>query len=63
MVQHVGIMVGVGVSVGVSVRVGVGVSVGGTGEGATYLQGIGDDRVRRVCDRVRQWLYGSAVSQ
>jgi len=30
----------------------------GSGEGTTYMQGISDDRIRRVCDHVRQWLFG-----
>ncbi len=32
----------------------------GEGEGATYLRKISDDRVKRVCEHVRSWLYGRA---
>lgn len=35
----------------------------GKGEGATYLQGVSDDRVSRVCAHVRQWLYGAEVAK
>lgn len=35
----------------------------GKGEGATYLQGVSDDRVRRVCEHVRVWLYGAEVAK
>lgn len=35
----------------------------GKGEGAGYVQHIADERVKRVCNHVRQWLYGAAVSQ
>jgi integrase len=29
----------------------------GRGEGATYMQGISDARIRRVCETVHTWLY------
>lgn len=35
----------------------------GKGEGAGYVQRIADVRIKRVCDHVRSWLYGSEVSQ
>lgn len=35
----------------------------GKGEGATYLQGISDERIRRVCESVRTWLYGTEVTK
>ena len=31
----------------------------GPGEGITYVQNVGDDRIRRVCEHVRAWLFGS----
>lgn len=30
----------------------------GKGEGATYVQEISDERIRKVCSHVRTWLYG-----
>jgi integrase len=35
----------------------------GRGEGSTYLQGISDERIRRVCESVRTWLFGSEVAK
>lgn len=34
----------------------------GRGEGSTYLQGVSDERIRRVCESVRSWLYGVEVA-
>lgn len=31
--------------------------------GAVYTQWIADDRLRKVCEHVRQWLYGTEVEQ
>jgi len=33
----------------------------GKGEGATYLQGVSDARIRNVCDHVRTWLFSEVT--
>jgi integrase len=35
----------------------------GKGEGVGYVQEIDDERIRRVCELVRTWLYGAEVAK
>ena len=35
----------------------------GKGEGATYLQGVSDARIRKVCEHVRNWLFAEVAAK